>query len=59
MKVRRGKRPPEMDPKKAARRPGLAKIAAVIRKAAPPEFAPLKGGRLGLKRGTTAEERGL
>lgn len=57
--VRRGKKPPEMDPKKAGRRSGVAKIAAVIRKAAPPEFTPRKNGKLGLKRGTTAEERGL
>lgn len=48
-----------MDPKKAGKRPGIEKIKAVIRKAAPPEFTPRKDGKLGRKFGEKPEDQGL
>ena len=56
MRVRRGKRPAEMDAKKVGKRPSLEKIKAVVHKAAPPEFTPRKDGKLGPKAGEDRSE---
>ena len=57
MRVRRGKRPPEMDAKKVGKRPSLEKIKAVVRKATPPEFTSRKDGKLGPKAGEEQADR--